>query len=1244
MPGKPYIKTGTSTWAKVKRIYIKSGGQTWAPIRKAYIKTGTSTWRKVFDTTSNRPFIAGNDRPKIRLNTFRPDSPIDFSGTANDPVNPVVEAPPVQQMGPPITTPTNGWPSGTIGNHLWGYDGDWRSGNGSAISYTYQWLYNVTGDRNDSTFDPAFSPAYSSTTDASNTSSTGRADMLTNNSTYLGRGFTGQPGTDGDYFDKNFLTFRVVATNSAGSVAEESDTQLYIVRQRPSGTINLINTSVDVPETLSASFTYQNEWYRKPDLSNSSTGSYIEWFAIDSAGEALTTNNRVAIQYLSSISTTGTTTKSGTAFHNAILENKIYTVRITLNNSNTQSAVIPISGFIPTSPVTQEDSTDPGSDLTVTTLNILDYNSNNGTDNRGYIPVGGLFKIQSNVTGVNSSTTYRIRYRMFNWSNLSYYGMDGTNYGSSASSAWTTRTGSSTSFGFGGTLINQISVSGTTATLLHNEVISSSLFGSTTFNSGTEDRWQIEIEVSALKNSVRKYYADVVGGIPYYVSRPATLLLTASPENAQTNATVTLSGTITALGGGRSYPRQYKVSFGDGTDSGWLPVGEYSFGTFNPTFQITKQYSTVGEYFPVLTTIPDYSTTNTYVNVSAALTGATSTSIVSMSRLNDTTVRAVIGSSGASGPYYQLYWQSGITPTVTAGYDAAGTTSTVTEDQSFAAGTYYFFIRSSSQNLGNTTTFGTATEGTYSAYGPSTGAASFTFAQPTGSFSVSPSSGTAGTTLFTANASVTSAPTSLIQYQWQYFESSTFGWLPAPNSITSPFNNSSSTYTPPSNYASVYGSSLRCRITANNGVGNTLIGTPSVTVAAAATKLATPTNVSATDTRTDGIQVSWTNVANAATYGVWWGPQPSYDSNPDFGGPNNNGGVSITSTPFLDTGAPVGSRTYYVQAFPSTGSTSFLKSDWSLGDSGTRLEALSKLTTPTGVNATDTRTDGINITWNAVSGAAYYGVWYGGAPGYDSLADFGGNRNTSLITGTSYLDDSMGSGVTRDYYVQAYRSGDPTGTKSNWGGPDSGTRLAPVVNLTAPSIFNVVKSGSNYLVYFSGGSGPFYQVWWQFSAGTVNATGFDASGSSSPITITNLAASAGSTYYFSARSVSSAGNTGSGPSSTISSWSGQYAYTEPSATPPGIPTGVSLSGSGAVSWTASTGSPTSYEIGFYTAQNGSGLNAAGEYFVTGISGTSYQLTSPYASPNNWARVRVRARNSGGASSYSAWVPSETSYT
>ena len=1087
MAGKTYIKTGDATWSRVKKIYLKTGGITWQPIRKAYLKTGISTWRKIYDTASNRPFI-GNDIPKIRLNTFRTNSTTDFTGTANDPVNPVVEAPPVQQMGPPTTTPTVGWSSGTVGNHLWGYDGTWTSGNGSAITFIYQWLYNLTGNSNDNVFDPQF--YVSSTSSSINTSSTGRSDMLTNSSSYLGY-------SDGDYFDKNFITFRVGASNSAGGPVFSESLPVYIVKQRPSGTINLINTTVDVPETLSASFTYANQWYNKPDFSS----SYIEWFAIDSVGEALTTSNRVAIENLGSIVVTGTTTKSGTVYHNATLENKIYSVRITLNNSNTQAAVIPISGFTPNSAFTAEDSTSPGSPLSVTTLNILDYYNNEGTDNRGYIPVGGLFKIQSNVTGVDGSTTYRIRYRMYNWQTGTYYGMDGTNYGSAASSAWTTRTGSSSSFGFGGTLINNITVSGTTATLLHNEVISSSLFGSTTFTGG-QDRWQIEIEVSALKNSVRKYYADVVGGIPYYVSRPATLSLTASPASVQVNETVTLNGTITALGGGLSYPRQYKVSFGDGTDSGWLPSGGgYAYGTSNPTFSITKQYSAVGEYYPTLTTIPDYSSANTYVAVNAALTAPTSTSIVSMSRLNATTVRAVIGSSGGSGPYYQLYWTSGVAPT-TASYDAAGTTSTVTEDFGFANGiTYYFYMRSSSENLGNTIVNGTATAGTYSAYG---GSASYTFAQPSGSVSVSPGSGTAGTTEFTATASVSAAPTANISYQWQYNDQGSV-WLGAPGT------NTNSTYTPPSNYNSIYGSVLRCQITANNGVGTQLVTNSSaVTISAALAKLATPTNVNATDNRTDGVNVTWTAVSGAAYYGVWYGGAPGYDSNPDFGGPNSP--TLITGTSYLDTAISAGSsRDYYVQAFRTNNPTG-TKSDWGGPNNGTRITAPVKLSTPNGVSASDNRTDGINITWNAVSGASYYGIWWGGVPGYDNAPDFGGPNNAGGWNGfgTSFLDTAVGAGTTRNYYVQAYASGNPTGTKSDWSAGDSGTRTSapatpvPVLSsitgdnsLTLGGTFSwsFTNSPTAYSIFCTGPSGTVFTTSNNYTyTGTTFRPGYDGTG------------------------------------------------------------------------------------------------------------------------------------------------------
>ena len=125
---------------------------------------------------------------------------------------------------------------------------------------------------------------------------------------------------------------------------------------------------------------------------------------------------------------------------------------------------------------------------------------------------------------------------------------------------------------------------------------------------------------------------------------------------------------------------------------------------------------------------------------------------------------------------------------------------------------------------------------------------------------------------------------------------------------------------------------------------------------------------------------------------------------------------------------------------------------------------------------------------------------------------------------------------------------------------------------------------------------------------------------------------------------------------TVSSSFGTYFFNTNSVGPttvsgstPSVPASVALSGSGVVSWAASTGSPTSYEIEFYTASNSTGSNAAPTgatgYTVTGISSSPYQLISPYGGANaNWARVRVRARNGTGASLYSGWVPSATTYT
>ena len=122
-----------------------------------------------------------------------------------------------------------------------------------------------------------------------------------------------------------------------------------------------------------------------------------------------------------------------------------------------------------------------------------------------------------------------------------------------------------------------------------------------------------------------------------------------------------------------------------------------------------------------------------------------------------------------------------------------------------------------------------------------------------------------------------------------------------------------------------------------------------------------------------------------------------------------------------------------------------------------------------------------------------------------------------------------------------------------------------------------------------------------------------------------------------------------GGSWTVTSNITFYAYWQIVAVAaPSTPTGLTLSGSGAVSWNAVSGADY-YEVLNYTDRTGSPANTTnrlGPYNTT-VYGTSLQLGSSqgYSSPNNWARVQVRAwNNSGQVSTYSAWVPSASTYT
>jgi len=118
---------------------------------------------------------------------------------------------------------------------------------------------------------------------------------------------------------------------------------------------------------------------------------------------------------------------------------------------------------------------------------------------------------------------------------------------------------------------------------------------------------------------------------------------------------------------------------------------------------------------------PRYRYTDTVYYDGAQVTGTVKTLInlvaPTITGITYTAPRTINVTVSGGGTYYQLYWNtSGTAPLNTSTlYDAAGTSTTISEslipsDET----TYYFWARSSSENLGNTTVSGNATAGTFS--------------------------------------------------------------------------------------------------------------------------------------------------------------------------------------------------------------------------------------------------------------------------------------------------------------------------------------------------------------------------------------------------------------------------------------------------------------------------------------------------------------------------------------------------
>lgn len=279
------------------------------------------------------------------------------------------------------------------------------------------------------------------------------------------------------------------------------------------------------------------------------------------------------------------------------------------------------------------------------------------------------------------------------------------------------------------------------------------------------------------------------------------------------------------------YPTSYTINWGDGTSNETYNVSANT-STVNATHAHT--YTSAGSYTITVIAQPGGFGNTASITVANPLTPPTSVSIASVSRATDSSVNVSLNFSGGTGPYYQMYWTTASTAPATTSYDAASTGSPISETFSPSSGyQYYFYVRSSTDNLGNTTLNGNSATGTYSSYSSLSPNPSYTFTNPSGGTASISGNTSVGSTLTLSTVSPSASPAATgTTIVWRRADGGTGG-----NSFTggSIMQNGGTTYvidSPLVAYSSV-GYAIRAEVTFNNGVGAQTANSNSIIVTSA---------------------------------------------------------------------------------------------------------------------------------------------------------------------------------------------------------------------------------------------------------------------------------------------------------------------------------------------------------------------------------------------------------------------------
>ena len=460
-----------------------------------------------------------------------------------------------------------------------------------------------------------------------------------------------------------WVRLKVTATNLSGS-SEAFSNEVLIVKYSPVAlTIPVISGSATVNSTLTALTTVGTYWKNTTTISGDTapdTFSY-RWYWGDT-GDNIGSNSSTYLVQNTDIG---------------------HTIRVEVTATNT-------GGY--TSSTSNATST-VGQALQISGVNFKDVNGNNGFNNRGNIVTSTYTNVGWSVTGVDTGTSFRFRYRIYNTQNMTYYNPSAPGSTTTEPNSWLSY--SDTYYTLGSNLSG--SISGSTATISKAFSLSSTFNGSTW--GGGISRWQFDYELSVTNSAGTRYYWYSGDGMStsqtndyYYIDPTSSGTITASPTSGNTSTSITLSGTLESYPVSlSSYPYAYRVVYGDTNNSGW----QYpSYGTSNPTYSLSHTYTSNGTYYPYIETIPSYTTNSATVTIANA---PVNTSLPTLS--TDTTnysagsvITVGAGSwTGALSYGYDLLYASGTPVAIDSSTTGLNASNQYTITKSDAASPSYYF-------------------------------------------------------------------------------------------------------------------------------------------------------------------------------------------------------------------------------------------------------------------------------------------------------------------------------------------------------------------------------------------------------------------------------------------------------------------------------------------------------------------------------------------------------------------------